>query len=255
MTTNNNYNPLFRATRAALAELTTTDARRWYWQQLRTSAALVHQGLTHIQRWLGASRGQVVVEPVQEHDATAIELAVNVPAATTASELGNVSAALATIEANDTPTATLSEQAISVAESSAAAAALELEPELLNLAATEQNTDDERLDDSLEFLTGADEPLVEDGSPFSDELECGPPFLKEEEDTSLYAPETKDESGSLLEDDLELSASVLPSDLNERVKAYLQAHGISAEPEHESNSLLSSTTTSSYGSIGAEFGE
>ena len=55
MTTNPRYNPIFRATRAAFAELTTAEARRWYWQQLQTSAILAQkitlQGVTIAQRW------------------------------------------------------------------------------------------------------------------------------------------------------------------------------------------------------------
>ena len=73
-----------------------------------------------------------------------------------------------------------------------------------------------------------------------------PPF--QEEDDSFFDPE-EDSSDSLLKDDLEPSESVLPSDLDERVTAYLQAHGISTEPEHESNSHLSPTLPADYSSI------
>ena len=56
MTTNTRYNPIFRATRAAWCELTTAEARRWYWQQLQTSAILAQkitlQGVTIAQRWI-----------------------------------------------------------------------------------------------------------------------------------------------------------------------------------------------------------
>ena len=64
MTTNTHYNPIFRATRAAWSELSTPDARRWYRQLFNISAALAHQGLTRVQRWLSKSRGQVGVESV-----------------------------------------------------------------------------------------------------------------------------------------------------------------------------------------------
>ena len=138
-------------------------------------------------------------------------------------------------------------------ESVAPSADLELEPKSLDLAATEHTTatDYELLDDSQELPTEADELLVDDEIPFSDELESGPPF--QEEDDSFFDPE-EDSSDSLLEEDLEPSESVLPSDLNERVEAYLKSHGISAEPEHESNSH-SFAPAISHSSSGAEFGE
>ena len=253
---NTSYNPLFRATRAAWCELTTAEARRWYWQQIQTSAILAQkitlQGVTIAQRWISARSGQVAVELVQEHDVMATEpAAVNATAATTASELGDIPTGWAAIEATDTPTATLSEQTIAVAESSAAAA--ELEPESLDLAATEQTTatDYEMLDESQELPTETDEPLVDAEIPFSDELECGPPSLTEEDDDSFFDPETEDESDSLLENDLEPVASVLPPDLSKRVEAYLKSHGISAEPERSH----SHTPATSYSSFGAEFGE
>ena len=183
------------------------------------------QGVTLARRWIGVSRGPVTVELVQEHDMMATQpAAVSAPAATVASELGDIAAGWAASEANGNIAATLSEQAIDVAESPAAAADLEPESESLDLAATERTiaTDYELLDDSQELPTEADEPLVDDAIPFSDELESGPPF--QEEDDSFFDPE-EDSSDSLLEDDLEPSESVLPSNLNERVEAYLKSHG------------------------------
>ena len=252
MTTNPQYNPVFRATRAAWSELSTPAARRWYRQQFNISAALAYQGFTYPRRRLSASSRQVAID--LEHDTASNSTepaAVSAPAATVALELGDIAASSAAIEANDTPIATLSEQAIAVAEPSAAD--LGLEPDSLDLAATEQNTatDYELLDDSQELPTEADERLVDDAIPFSNELECGPPFLKEEDDTSFYDPETEDESDSLLEDDLEPVASVLPPDLSGRVSAYLQAHRLSTEPERSH----SSTPANSYSSFGAEFSE
>ena len=182
--------------------------------------------------------------------------AVSAPAATVALELGDISAGWAAIEANDIPTATLSEQAIAASESSAAAADLGPEPESLDLTATEQTTatDYELLDESQELLTEADEPLVNEAIPFSDELESGPLF--QEEDDSFFDPE-EDSSDSLLKDDLEPSESVLPSDLDERVTAYLQAHGISTEPEDAAHSHLSPSlaTPSSDSTTEAKFEE
>ena len=257
MTTNTRYNPIFRATHAAFSELTTPEARRWYWQQLQTSAVLAQkitlQGVTLARRWIGVSRGPVAIDLVEEHDVMAPEpAAVSAPAATVALELGDIAATLTASEANDTPIATLSEQAIAVVEPSAATADLGPEPESLDLAATEQTTatDYESLDDSQELLTEADEPLVDDVIPFTDDLESGPPF--QEEDDSFFDPD-EDSSDSLLEDDLEPVASVLPSDLNERVEAYLKSHDISAEPEHESSSH-SFAPAISHSSSGAEFG-
>ena len=194
MTTNTRYNPIFRATRAAWCELTTPEARRWYWQQIQTSAILAQkitlQGVTIARRWISASRGQVAVELEQQGNSTEIKpAAVSAPAETVALELGDISASWAASEANDTPTEALSEQAIAVVEPSAAAADLGPEPESLDLAATEQTTatDYELLEDSQELPTEADEPLVDDAIPFSDELESGPPF--QEEDDSFFDPE------------------------------------------------------------------
>ena len=259
MTTNTHYNPIFRATHAAFAELTTPDARRWYWQQLQTSAVLAQkitlQAGTVARRWISASRGQVAVELVQEHDVMATEpAAVSAPAATVASELGDIAAGWAASEANGNIAATLSEQAIDVAESPAEAADLEPESESLDLAATEQTTatDYESLDDSQEVPTEADEPLVDDVIPFTDDLESGPPFAQDEDD-SFFDPDEED-SDSLLEEDCEPVASVLPSDLSERVEAYLQTHRLSTEPEHESNSH-SFAPVINHSSSGAEFGE
>ena len=258
MTTNPRYNPIFRATRLALAELSTPDARRWYRRQFNISAALAHQGVTYLRRRLSSSRGPVAVEPVQEHDVMATEpAAVSAPAQAAVAEQGDIPAAWAAIEGNDSIAATLSEQAIAVAQTPAPAADLEPEPESLDLAATEHTTatDYELLDDSQELPTEADEPLVDDAIPFSDDLESGSPFQEDEDDTSFYDPETEDDSSdSLLEDDLEPSASVLPSDLNERVTAYLQAHRISPESDDLANSH-SFTPVTSYSSSGAEVGE
>ena len=256
MTTNIQYNPIFRATRAAFAELTTPAARRWYAQQLQTTAALVSQKLTHVRRWLNASRGQNTVVPVQQGDSTEIEPAhVGAQPETTASGLGGIPAAWAAIEANPTPTATLSEQAIAVADTQATTADLGPEPELLDLAATEQitATDYERLDDSQALLTEADEPLPEVEIPFTDDLESGPPYLSEE-DVAFFDPE-EDSSDSLIEDDLAQSSSDLPPDLNARLEAYLRVNGISVEPDNACGPHYLPTPSAGYSSTGAEFGE
>jgi hypothetical protein len=252
---NTSYNPIFRATRAAWTELTTPQAWRWYAQQLQTSAALAYQGLTRIRRWLNESRGQSAVVPVQRFDSTAIESAqVSAQPETTASELGGIPAAWNAIEANPIPTATPSEQAIAVAETQAPAADLAHEPESLHLATIEPDTslDYELLDEPQERPTGTNgEPLSEVETPFSDDLESGPPYLPEEED-SFFDPE-EDSSDSLLEDDLEPVASELPSDLDARIQAFMQARGISTEAD-DSSSHHSPTPASNYSSTGAEFG-
>ena len=254
MTTNTRYNPIFRATRAAWNELTTPQAWRWYAQQLQTTAALASQGLTRIRRWLDTSRGQsAVVEPVQQGDSTAIEPAqVSAQPETTASEQGGIPAAWAAIEANPIPTATPSEQAIAVAETQAPAADLGPEPESLDLATIEPaaSLDYELLDEPQERPTGTNgEPLAEVETPFSDDLESGPPYLPEEEDDSFFDPE-EDDSNSLLEEEFEPVASELPSDLDARIQAFMQARGISTEAEN-SSSHHSPTPTSSYSATGA----
>ena len=75
---------------------------------------LAHQGLTLVRRWLSASRGQVaVVEPVQVSDSTVMESAQgSAPADTAVLEQGDIPAAWAAIEGNDSIAATLSEQAM-----------------------------------------------------------------------------------------------------------------------------------------------
>ena len=257
MTTNIQYNPIFRATRAAWCELTTPDARRWYGQQLQTATALANRGLSFVRRWLYASRGQSTIVELSQEDSTEREPAqVSAPTETTALEQSGVTATRAAIEANPTPTEALSEQAIDVADVQAPAADLAHEPESLDLATIEPGAslDYELLDDSQERPTGTngDEPLSEVETPFSDDLESGPPYLPEEDDSFLNPEE--DASDSLLEDDLEPVASVLPADLNERIQAYLQPRGSSVESNGCTPHFLP-TPTINYSSTGAEFGE
>ena len=252
---NTSYNPIFRATRVAFAELTTPAARRWYWQQLQSTAALAHQGLTLVRRWLSASRKPVVViEPVQVGDSTIEPAQGSAPAQAAVLETAEVPAGWAAIEGNDSIAATLSEQAIAVAQTPAPAAGLEPRPEPSVLAAIELGAtlDYEVLGDWQESLTEADEPLVDVEIPFSDELESGPPFVQDE-DTSFFEPDEED-SDSLLEDDLEKS-SPLPSDLNARLEAYLHVNNISVEPDNACSPHYLPTPTAGYSSTGAEVGE
>ena len=247
MTTNTRYNPIFRATRAAWNELTTPAARRWYAQQLQTSAALTAQGLTHVRRWLDTSRGQSVVVPVQDNDSTATEPAqVSAP---TALELGDTPAVWNAIEANSDIGTTISQQAVLEDEAQAPAADLAHKPE--TTIEPGASLDYELLDEPQERPTGTNgEPLSEVETPFSDDLESGPPYLSEEDD-SFFDPE--EDSNSLLEEDFESSASVSPADLDARIQAFMQARGISTEAE-DSSSHHSPTPTSSYSATGAEFG-
>ena len=252
---NTSYNPLFRATRAACSELTTPEAWRWYRQQLQTSAALAHQGLTLVRRWLTSSRGQVaaVVKSAQAitlPDDTDPEQ-VSAPSGFAEPESPEVTANWLAVEANDFAVVE-SEQAIASPKSVPAAAVPKAEPEPSVLAATEQTTatDYELLDDSQELPTEANEPLPEVELPFTDDLESGPPYLSEEDD-SFFDPE--EDSNSLLEEDFESSASVSPADLDARIQAFMQARGISTEAE-DSSSHHSPTPTSSYSATGAEFG-
>ena len=236
MTTNTQYNPILRATRAAFAELTTPDARRWYRQQLLTSAALASQGLTHVRRWLNASRGQIaVVEPEQQGDSTEIEPAqVSAPIETTASELGDTPAVWNAIEANGNIGTTLSQQSVSGDETPPPAADLEHEPKTSVLATIEPGAslDYKQLNDLQERpIETDDEPLPNAETPFWDALETGSPFPKEEDDSSLDELEKDNNADSRLEGALEPAA--IPSALSARIQAYLQAQDISVETEDE----------------------
>ena len=252
------YNPIFNATRAAWSELTTPEAGRWYKRQLQSTKALTHQGLTLVRHWLSASRRQVsAVEPVQVSDSTGIEpTRVSAPSETTTTELGDIPAGWAAIEANSSIAVPLSEQAITGAEAPAPAADLAPEPEPSALATPEPGAtpEYEMLDDWQEPPTETgDEPLLDVAILNSDELESGPPFLPEEEDDSFFGPD-EDDSDSL-QDDLEPSASVLPADLSARVEAYLQSHDISVEAEDSASLHHSPTLASNYGSTEPDFGE
>jgi hypothetical protein len=202
-TTNKPYNPFFRATRAAFAELTTSEAWHWYLQQIITSAAITYQGLTLIRRWLTSNRGQVaaVIEPVQ-----AITISddndpeqVIAPAETAEPESVAVPANWLAVEANDFA-AVEPVQAIAPTE-----------PPPSDLAATEagEALDYEVVEDGDQSAMAADEgPLLETETPFTDELESGPPFIDEDEDLSFFQPEDDEALDSLLHKETVLESSV-----------------------------------------------
>ena len=167
MNTNTQYNPFFRATRLALAELTTPEARRWYWQQLQTSAVLAQritlQGVTVARRWISASRGQVaVVEPVQ----------------TDASASGLTDAEASTVDEQ--------QQEHEAIEAVAEATDLELQPAPTAWAATDEvggaADDYELLEDCDDIPTAEDEPLAKAEAS--------------EADTSFYEPEPEAEDAT-----------------------------------------------------------
>jgi hypothetical protein len=211
MTTTKSYNPIHRAIR----ELTTPQARRWYWQQLQTTATLAQrigqQGLTLARHWLNASRGQVaVVEPVQD----------------------DAPAAWAALEANE---------GITSVPVQTKAAALETVPTPSVVAQTKLDdgamaaAEDEGIEDSHNLpMVSENEPLRVSEIPFDDELECGPPFLEEEEDTSFYLAEEDEDTDNLLYDDTEPDPSPTKADLSAMIQAYLrQQDTISSESSEE----------------------
>ena len=344
MTTNTSYNPIFRATRAAITELTTPEAWSWYRQQVQVTAALTHHGFTLIQRWVSASCKPIAVVPVQtinqvsldpsdndetvrvhfmdsadqdekvaamqsKHNIKPLDSEQSVKSRPTVAQGAVENPAQfqdtkslltyyaylnldqnsevpldvavhafqsaqknASTELNDVATDSNAEteplgdsatNGLSDADSTdgqsetveSVAPAADLEPEPSALVATEpsETLGYEVLEDLQELpAETGDEPLLDTAILTNDELESGPPFLTDE-DTSFFGPED-DSLDSLLEDDLEPVASVLPSDLNERVTAYLQAHRISPESDDLANSH-SFTPATSHGSTGAEVGE
>ena len=150
------------------------------------------------------------------------------------------------------------EQGIASAESNATATVFELEPEPSVLGTTEPSAslDYEVLESLPELPTATvDEPLLETRIPFNDELECGSPFL-EEDDDSFFEPE-EHEADSLLEGNLEPSASGLPPDLSARIQAYMQTQDSSVGPEDAAHSHLSPSlaTPSSDSTTEAKFEE
>jgi hypothetical protein len=224
-TTNTTYNPLLRATRAAFRELTTPEARRWYSQQLQTSAAIAQRitqpGLTLVRRWIGASRGQVaVVEPVQTNTLTQA-------AAPEQTDVVVEPVQAAVVEPK---------QAISPTEASAEAADLVQETAPPTWAATEGNdepagVDYEVIEDSLDLtMVSEDDPLPEGEIPF-DNLECGPPFLSEEdEDTSFYQAEDDEDADSLTYEETKPDPSATTSELSAMIQAYyMRKNSVSAE--------------------------
>jgi hypothetical protein len=199
-TTNTPYNPIFRATRAAFAELTTPEAQHWYRQQLQTSAAIAQRitqpGLTLARRWLGASRGQTaVIEPVQTDTLTQAAAP------------------------EQTDVVVEPEQAIASTEASAEAADLVQEHTPSVWAATDEvegaaGDDYELLEDNNDILAAEDEPLSEDEISVKDA------------DTSSYEPDDEDVTDGLTHEPIESAQTQLPSRLSLLVQEYMRQKNV-----------------------------
>jgi hypothetical protein len=125
-TTNTPYNPIFRATRAAVAELTTPDARRWYRAQSKAMAAMAmviaHKSTATVEQWL---KPKPVPEVVADTGTEKIALAE-----ATAPEQTNAPAVWAALEANDSAAVDEPAQAIALHPEYAAG---EVQPEASEL--------------------------------------------------------------------------------------------------------------------------
>jgi hypothetical protein len=218
MTTTKSYNPILRAIR----ELTTPQARRWYWQQLQATATLAqtltHRSLATTRHLLDVSK-PALIAAVAEPEQAVINATAPVEASANGLAPKSISPGGAVQE---------SDQEIALAHVAAVAAALAYEHTPQAWVATEVNesetasSEDEGLEDSHGHMrVTEDEPFPEGEIPFDDELECGSPFLSEEEDTSFFSPEE--------EEDPELDPSATPSDLSAMIQAYMLKNSISSE--------------------------
>jgi hypothetical protein len=302
-TTNTTYNPIFRATRAAFAELTTAEAQRWYGTQAKATAArasaistdihtISHLSIAAVTRLLqrkpalaaveqveiadtvdeAIASTEVIAESVQDEDVTELrpwsyagreQTAVSEPEPSIA-----LTEATAPAQA-EAPAVWLAreamgsvvyqpEQAISSTEVSSEAIALEQEHAPPVWAATEVNDSetasvkDERIEDALDLTIAAgDNPLPEGQIPFDEALECGPPFLVEEEDTSFYQAEDDEDADILTSDDPEPESSATTPDLSAMIQAYMQENSITAESSGEDAITHPSSTPDSVGGAAA----
>jgi hypothetical protein len=247
--TNTTDNPLLKATRAAFKELTTPEAQRWYRQQLQTSAAIAHQGFILVRHVIHSSRKDIAAVS-QTSEAIALTEA-------TAPAQAEAPAVWLALEANS---GVVHEpvQAIASAEVSSEAADLRQEHAPPVWAATEVNedmtafVDDDGLEASLALaMATEDDPLPGIQIPFNDDLECGPPFLSEEEDTSFFSPEEDGDTEKLLSEDTDPDSFSPPSNLSAMIQAYLRENSSPAESVGENAITHPSSTPDSAGGAAA----
>jgi hypothetical protein len=224
-TSNTTDNPIFRAARAAVAELTTPEAWHWYGRQLQNGAAITYRGLVMVQHWMRSSQGQTAaIEPAQAKTTDPESPLMESPAP----EQTDTPAVWTALEANG---GAVHEPVQVIATPEVSSEATDLGQSTLSVAdQTEGNdgamasTEDQRLEDSHDLtMVTEEDPLRDNAIPFSDdELECGPPFLEEEEDTSFFSPEEDEDTDRLLYEDTEPDPSTTTSDLSAMIQAYMR---------------------------------
>jgi hypothetical protein len=189
-------NPFPKALHAAWCELTTPEAKTWYGAkraQAKATAtftyAIASQGIAAIQRWLKPhpKQGLLFNPDAQATNSISVARDANLVFETTELDQEPASWIWASTEANDHETAL---------------------------------TEDEAIEDKLDFAMAADDELLPDNEiPFSDEWECGPPFLsEEEEDTSFFSPEDDENTDRLLYEDTESDSSASTADLSAMIQ-------------------------------------
>jgi hypothetical protein len=264
-TSNTHYNPIFRATRAAFAELTTAEALRWYGTQAKATAArasaiatgihtISHLSIAVLTRLLQRKPALAAVERVEiagAVDEAISSTEVTALAKATAPEQAKAPAAWPTRAVNS---GVVHErvQAIAPAEVSSETDALEQETVPPVWAATEVNedmtafVDDDGLEASLALaMATEDDPLPGIQIPFNDELECGPLFLSEEEDTSFFSPEEDGDTDKLISEDTDPDSFSPPSNLSAMIQAYLRENSSPAESVGEDAIAHPSSTSDS----------
>jgi dsDNA-binding SOS-regulon protein len=201
MTTTKSYNPILRAIR----ELTTPQARRWYWQQLQTTATLAQtltrRSLATTRHLLDASKPALIAAVAEPEQAV-----INATAPVEAPANGLVPEAISPSGAVQE-----SDQEIALAHVAAVAAALAYEHTPPAWVATEVN--------ESETSSSEDEGLEE-------ALECCPPFVEEQEDTSFFLAEDDEDIDRLLYNDTEPHPSSVNDSADEAAAFAWEEHQI-----------------------------
>jgi dsDNA-binding SOS-regulon protein len=208
MTTSNSpYNPIFRATRAALHELTTPQAQYWYAQQLRAGATLAQtltlKAIMNAQHLLNA----------------------RTPATTAFAEPGQ-SAIEATAPANEPVLEVITSADLTLSE------AVELEQDVSRSPWSRDEVNDHSAVDDYELLLDESE-LIPD-----DDLESSPPLVQEPqaEDISFYLPDEDVEADSS-QDEIPLDAITQIEDVAEQ-NGYLPPWAKTEVLDNEANKHL-----------------
>jgi hypothetical protein len=263
-TMNTTCNPLLKATRAAFAELTTSEAQLWYSTQAKATAArasaiatgigtISRLSITTATRLLQRKPVLASLEQVEITDARGEAIAPAEASAESVQDEDTTELRPWTISSQEQTEAAIEPvQASTSTEVSSEAADLGQEHTPPVWAATEVNdhetasAEDEGIEDglALTIVTG-DEPLPDSKIPFDEELECAPPFLEEEEDTSFFSPEEEEPTNDLLNEDIDPNSFLPPSDLSAMIQAYMRQNSVSAESSDEDASAQPSAAPDS----------